>query len=158
MSVSNVTIIGNLGRDPETRYTPNGRMNVRFTVATNRVWTDQSGQRQEKTNWFTVTAWGQLAETLDKLAQQGYLAKGRQVYVYGRLDAREWQDNTGVTRTSLDVNPIEVQLVGGRAEGDSGQPGASGTFGGVSRPAQGSGTPGDFEDLPDSADIDDIPF
>jgi single-strand DNA-binding protein len=123
MSVSNVTIIGNLGRDPETRYTPNGQMNVQFSMATSRKWTDQSGQQQERTNWFRVTGWGRLAETMDRLAQQGALVKGRQVYVYGRLEAREYQDQNGQTRTSLEVTASELQLVGGRADGDGGYAG-----------------------------------
>jgi single-strand DNA-binding protein len=101
--VSKVTLIGNLGRDPETRYTPNGTMNVQFTMAVSRRWTDQGGQQQERTTWFRVTAWGRLAETLDSLTQNGYLTKGKQVYVLGNLEAREYQDQQGQTRTSLDV-------------------------------------------------------
>src|SRR3712207_1727551 len=107
--LSKVILIGNLGRDPETRYTPNGTMNVQFTMAVSRRWNDQSGQEQERTNWFRVTGWGRLAETLDGLTQRGYLAKGRQVYVEGRLEAREYQDQNGQTRTSLDVSATEFQ-------------------------------------------------
>ena len=116
-SLAKITIIGNLGRDPETRYTPNGRMNIQFTVATNRRFTDSSGQQQERTAWYRVTAWGNLAETLDKLAQSGALTKGKQVYVEGRLDPREYQDQQGQTRTSLDVNATEFQLLGQRGDG-----------------------------------------
>ena len=81
--VSKITLVGNLGRDPETRYTPNGRMNVQFTMAVTRRRPDGSGNFQETTNWFRVTGWGRLAETLDKLTQQGALAKGKQVLVIG---------------------------------------------------------------------------
>ena len=75
--IAKITLVGNLGRDPETRYTPNGKMNVTFTMAVSRRFNDQSGQQQERTNWYRVTAWGGLAETLDRMAQNGYLAKGQ---------------------------------------------------------------------------------
>jgi single-strand DNA-binding protein len=97
-----ITIVGNLGRDPETRYTPNGRMNVSLNVAVSHRFRDQSGQQQERTNWFRVTVWGQQAETLDRMAQQGWLVKGRTVFVSGRFEAREYTANDGTLRTSLD--------------------------------------------------------
>jgi single-strand DNA-binding protein len=113
-STARVTIIGNLGRDPETRYTPNGRMNVGFSVAVNRRHTDAGGNVTASTAWYRVTAWGRLAETLDRLTQQGALIKGRHVFVSGRLDAREYQDQQGQLRTSLDVDADDVQLLGER--------------------------------------------
>jgi single-strand DNA-binding protein len=125
--IAKITLVGNLGRDPETRYTPNGRMNVQFTMAVSRRFNDQSGQQQERTNWYRVTAWGGLAENLDRMAQNGYLAKGKQVYVDGRLEAREYQDQQGQTRTSLDVTANELQLLGSRADGEGGL--GSGGFG-----------------------------
>ena len=105
--IAKITLVGNLGRDPETRYTPNGKMNVTFTMAVSRRFNDQSGQQQERTNWYRVTAWGGLAESLDRLAQSGYLAKGKQVYVDGRLEAREYQDQQGQTRTSFEVDAMD---------------------------------------------------
>jgi single-strand DNA-binding protein len=140
--LAKATIIGNLGADPETRYTKNGAMNVTFRVATNRKWTDQSGQQQEKTNWFRVTAWGKLAETLDRMTQDGWLAKGRQVYVSGRLDQSDpFTTQQGETRQSLEITADEVQLVGGRPEG--------GGQGGPSRPREdGQGTD----------EVDELPF
>lgn len=160
-----ITIVGNLGRDPETRYTPNGRMNVALNVAVSHRFRDQSGQQQERTNWFRVTAWGTLAETLDRMAQQGWLVKGRSVFVAGRFEARDYTANDGAQRTSLDITANEVQLVGGRPDGESGGGFGSGgggaagggSFGGGSRASQGGSTP-DFADLPDSGDVDDIPF
>src|SRR5918997_4052612 len=95
--ISKVILVGNLGRDPETRYTPNGTMNVRFTMAVSRRFRDQGGQDQERTTWFQVTAWGKLAETVDRLSQSGCLGKGKQVYVEGRLESREYQDQQGQT-------------------------------------------------------------
>lgn len=117
--VAKIVLIGNLGRDPETRYTPNGRMNVQFTMAVSRRFNDGSGQQQERTSWYRVTGWGNLAETMDKLAQSGYLAKGKQVYVEGRLEPREYQDQQGQTRTSLDVTASELLLLGTRDQSDS---------------------------------------
>jgi single-strand DNA-binding protein len=118
--IAKITLVGNLGRDPETRYTPGGKMNVQFTMAVSRRFNDQSGQQQERTNWYRVTAWGGLAETLDRMAQNGYLTKGKQVYVDGRFEAREYQDQQGQTRTSLDVTANELQLLGSRADSEGG--------------------------------------
>lgn len=118
--IAKVILIGNLGRDPETRYTPNGRMNVQFTMAVSRRFNDGSGQQQERTSWYRVTGWGNLAETMDKLAQNGYLAKGKQVYVEGRLELREYQDQQGATRTSLDVTANELLLLGQRGDNEPG--------------------------------------
>lgn len=162
-----ITIVGRLGRDPETRYTPNGKMNIALNVAVGHRFRDASGQQQERTNWFRVTAWGTLAETLDRLAQQGWLVKGREVFVSGRFEAREYTGNDGQQRTSLDITANEVNLVGGRVDSESSSAGASGgsfggggggSFGGGSRGQQSSSSASDFDDLPDSGDIDDIPF
>lgn len=128
--IAKVTLVGNLGRDPETRYTPNGRMNVQFTMAVSRRFNDQSGQQQERTNWYRVTAWGNLAETMDRLAQSGALVKGKQVYVDGRLEPREYQDQQGQTRMSLDVTANELQLLGSRGDTDGGEFGYGGGGGG----------------------------
>src|SRR5687767_5902914 len=151
--ISKVTIIGNLGRDPETRYTPNGTMNVTFSMAVNRVFRDQAGQQQERTTWFRVTAWGRLAETLDGLTQNGYVTKGKQVYVEGRLEAREYQDPQGQTRTSLDVTANEFQLLGSRADAEGSQSGG----GPRGQGGQGGqrGGPDQFEE---SQSFDDVPF
>jgi single-strand DNA-binding protein len=148
--VSKVILVGNLGRDPETRYTPNGTMNVRFTMAVTRKWNDQNNQLQERTTWFRVTGWARLAETLDSLTQKGYLAKGKQVFVSGSLESQEYQDQQGQTRTSLEVRADEVQLLGSRGD-DGGTGGFGGTGGRGGRPG------GDAEDV-SGGDIDDVPF
>jgi single-strand DNA-binding protein len=154
--IAKITLVGNLGRDPETRYTPNGTMNVTFTMAVSRRFTDQSGQQQERTNWYRVTTWGKLAETTDRLAQSGYLAKGKQVYVDGRLEAREYQDQQGQTRTSLDVTANELQLLGSRADSEGGFGGggygAAAGAGAAAGRSQGrpdqEGQPGSLEEIP----------
>jgi single-strand DNA-binding protein len=149
--IAKITLVGNLGRDPETRYTPGGKMNVQFTLAVNRNFRDQAGQQQERTNWYRVTAWGGLAETLDRMAQNGYLTKGKQVYVDGRFEAREYQDQQGQTRTSLDVTANELQLLGSRMDSEGG--GFGGGYGANApaagrpqgRPDQGEGQIEDIE-------------
>jgi single-strand DNA-binding protein len=146
--VAKVTLIGNLGRDPETRYTPSGTMNVQFSIAVSRRWNDQGGQLQERTTWFRITAWGRLAETLDRLTQSGALVKGKQVYVLGTIEQREYQDQQGATRTSLDVNADEVQLLGSRSDGDAGG----------FRPAGGGGRQAGDDFGGGQNDIDDVPF
>jgi single-strand DNA-binding protein len=149
-SVAQAILIGNLGRDPETRYTPNGAMNVSFTMATNRRWTDSNGQPQENTTWFRVTVWGKLADTMNKLAEQGALTKGRSVFVSGNLEAREYTDRNGVSRTSLDVNAQEVRLLGGRGDEQDGG------FGGETRDSGGGSSAEENDQL--DTDMDDVPF
>ncbi|HET7094843.1 MAG TPA: single-stranded DNA-binding protein, partial [Thermomicrobiales bacterium] len=163
--ISKAIVIGNLGRDPEVRYTPNGTMNVQFTVAASRRYRDQSGQQQEATNWFRVTAWGKLAETLVSLTESGALVKGKQVFVEGRLDAREYTDQNGQTRTSLDVNATEIQLLGSRGDFEGGG-GGFGDESSFSRSAPQSGgsrsgrQPRQQQDNDDIGgdSIDDVPF
>jgi single-strand DNA-binding protein len=88
--LNKVMVIGNVGRDPEMRYTPSGKPVTSFSVATPRTWTNSDGERREETEWFNVVAWGNLAETCKQLLQ-----KGQQVYVEGRLQTRSWEDREG---------------------------------------------------------------
>jgi single-strand DNA-binding protein len=110
-SFNRITIVGYLGRDPELRYTPDGTPVCDFSVATTERRKDRSGEFQDITTWFRVTVWRKQAE----LAGQ-YLAKGRQVYVEGRLIQREYQDRDGNTRYSLEVTASDVQFIGSRGE------------------------------------------
>jgi single-strand DNA-binding protein len=147
--IAKVTIVGNLGRDPETRYLPSGAMNVSFSVAVSRSWTDQSGQRQEKTTWFNITAWRKLAETLDQLAQKGYLTKGKQVFISGsRLEARTYQDRSGQTQVSLDLEADELLLLGSRTDSEGGQAGGGDQSRDVQRPSESDALSRDFDDVP----------
>ncbi len=102
------TIVGYLGRDPETRYTASGKNVTDFSVATSESWTDNDGVKQEKTEWFKVTTWGKLAE----LCQQ-YLAKGRLVLVEGKVSASAWTDKEGNPRATLELNAKNVRFLGG---------------------------------------------
>jgi single-strand DNA-binding protein len=143
--VAKVTLIGNLGRDPETRYTPSGAMNVSFSVAVSRRWNDQGGQQQERTTWFRVTGWGRLAEIMDQLTQSGALGKGRQVFVLGTIELQEYQNQQGETRQSLDVRADEFQLLGSRQEFEAGGGRPSG---GTRSGAEDTGSPSDIDDVP----------
>ena len=104
-----VTILGNVGADPEIRYTKNGAMNLSFSVAVNKR---RSADGTDKPpNWFKVTAWGKLAETMDRLGQDGLLDKGKQVLVLGRLEANEYKDGAGKSRTSLEINADDIVVL-----------------------------------------------
>jgi single-strand DNA-binding protein len=146
---SKVIVVGNLGRDPETRYTPSGAMNVNFSLAVSRRFRDSSGQDQERTNWFRITAWGRLAETLDGLTQRGYLAKGKQVLVEGRIELNEWTDQQGEKRASLEVTANDFQLLGTRADSEQG----GDSFG----PRESGGERRQVNEQ-DSESFDDVPF
>ena len=113
---SKTIIVGHLGRDPELRYTSGGQPVCSFSVATSRSWTDQSGQPQEKTTWFRVTAWGKLGELCNQ-----YLTKGRLVLVEGEVDASAWSAQTGEPRASLELTARNVRFLGGK-DGGAGAP------------------------------------
>jgi single-strand DNA-binding protein len=102
-SVNKVILVGNLGKDPEVRYTPGGQAVAKFPLATTDNWTDQSGQRQEKTEWHNVVVWGKTAENCGQ-----YLAKGRQVYLEGAIRSRSYDDKEGAKRY---VTEIQAQRV-----------------------------------------------
>jgi single-strand DNA-binding protein len=107
------TIIGNLGGDPEMRYTAQGRAFTTFSVACNRVYTSADGERHEETEWFRVTAGGKLAEVCSQ-----FLNKGRRVYLEGRLSTRTWEGADGQKRFSLQLNATEMQIVDSRPTRD----------------------------------------
>jgi single-strand DNA-binding protein len=107
-SVNKVILVGNLGRDAELKYTPGGVPVARINIATTEVWTDKSGERKEKTEWHYVDVWGKTAESLSE-----YLVKGKQVYVEGRLQTREWNDKDGNKRKSTEIRADRVVLLGG---------------------------------------------
>jgi len=115
MSFNKVIIVGNLGRDPELRYTPQGTAVCNFSMATTEKRRDKSGEYQDVTTWFRVTVWDKKAEVAAK-----YLQKGSQVYIEGRLKLDEWTDRDGKTRTTLDVTATDMQFIGSAAGRDSG--------------------------------------
>ena len=111
-SVNKVILVGNLGRDAELRYTPGGAAVATLNLATTEVWNDKQGQKQEKTEWHRIVLWGKQAETL-----QEYLTKGKQIYVEGRLQTRQWDDKDGHKRYTTEVKADRITLLGGGGRG-----------------------------------------
>jgi single-strand DNA-binding protein len=142
MSFNKITLVGNLGRDPELRYTPQGTPVCSFTMATNEKRKDRSGETQDLTTWFRVTLWGRQAETASQ-----FLTKGRPLYVEGRLRIEEWTDRDGKQRYTLEVHATDMQFLGQKGEDGS-----------LSTPAKNA-TSSPPDDVNDSAlTDDDIPF
>ncbi len=111
MTVNRVILVGRLGKDPEMRYTPNGTAVCKFSLATDEAWRDQSGQLQKRTEWHNIVAWTKLAENCQKL-----LTKGKQIYVEGRIQTRQWDDRDGNKRTTTEIVIATMRLLGSRAE------------------------------------------
>lgn len=143
-SVNKVILVGNLGRDAELRYTPGGAPVATLNLATTEMWNDKAGQRQEKTEWHRVVLWGKTAESLNE-----YLTKGKQIYVEGRLQTRQWDDKDGNKRYTTEIRGDRVVLLGGGGGGGQRQQPRSG---GASAPEEHMGEP--VSELTD----DDIPF
>jgi single-strand DNA-binding protein len=156
-SVNKVILVGNLGRDPETRYMPNGDAVTNITLATTETWKDRtSGERQEKTEWHRVTFYRRLAEIAGE-----YLKKGSQVYVEGRLETRKWTDKEGKDRYTTEIIAAEMKMLGSRAgagapsydasdDSSGARPAAKAPAGGAKAPAKGPAGIADMDD--------DIPF
>jgi single-strand DNA-binding protein len=149
-SVNKVILVGNLGRDAELRYTPGGAAVATINMATTEVWNDKSGQRQEKTEWHRVVLWGKPAESLTE-----YLTKGKQIYVEGRLQTRQWDDKDGNKRYTTEIRGDKVVLLGGGGGGR----GAGGYSGGRSGGAEDMGSHAPGPEAPsEPLTDDDIPF
>ena len=157
-SVNKVILVGNLGRDPEVRYMPNGEAVCNFSIATTDNWKDKNGQKQERTEWHNIVMYRKLAEIAGE-----YLKKGRPVYIEGRLQTRKWQTKEGQDRYTTEIVAEQMQMLGGgRAEGgapfDPAYENQAPSMGSSSAPpASSSQSPssaaGDFD-----AFEDDIPF
>ena len=148
-SVNKVILVGNLGRDAELRYTPGGAPVATLNLATTEVWNDKGGQRQEKTEWHRVVLWGKTAESLNE-----YLTKGKQIYVEGRLQTRQWDDKDGNKRYTTEIRGDRIVLLGGGGGGGGSRPG--GGRGGATAGAPGMEEPMG-EPVSELSD-DDIPF
>ena len=110
-SVNKVILVGRLGKDPEVKYTQGGTAIARFSLATDEVWKDQSGEKQQKTEWHNIVAWNKLAEICGQ-----YLAKGRLVYIEGRLQTRNWEDKDGNKRTTTEIRADNMVMLGGKPD------------------------------------------
>lgn len=152
-SVNKVILVGNLGKDPETRYMPNGEGVTSASLATTETWKDKEGNKQEATEWHRLVFYRKLSEIAAK-----YLKKGSQIYIEGKLRTRKWQDKDGIDRYTTEIIVDEMKMLGKR-EGGGGVPHPAGDNGSSSRPqggAAGNSQPaggGNFNDFDD-----DIPF
>jgi single-strand DNA-binding protein len=148
-SVNKVILIGRLGKDPELKYTPSGTPVAKFTLATDEAFKDQSGELQKRTEWHNIVAWKRLAEICGE-----YLTKGKQVYIEGSIQSRQYQDKEGIKRTFYEIVARQMTMLGSR--GDSERPAAE------RPPAQTSAAPAashETEEMPSSEITDeDIPF
>ena len=171
--VNKVSLIGNLGNDPELRYTTANQAVATFRIATNESWTDREGQRQERTEWHRIVVWGRTAELANE-----YLRKGRRVYIEGRLQTREWDDREGNRRFTTEIVAQNVQFLdgggeGGRRSGGYDEPpfpdaDAYGPYGGAPARGPSEGAPRPRAAAPsapaepargaETVDDDDIPF
>ncbi len=155
-SVNKVILVGNLGRDPEVRYTPDNSAITNISIATTDVWRDKNGDKQERTEWHRVAFFGKLAEIAGE-----YLKKGSQVYVEGRLQTRKWQDKDGQDRYTTEIVADRMQMLGSRggmggadaADMDSAPPPSRGAATSSGRSSSGGKSGSKFDDLED-----DIPF
>jgi single-strand DNA-binding protein len=142
MSFNKIIVVGNLGRDPELRYTPQGTPVCSFTMATNEKRKDRTGEMQDATTWFRVTLWGRQAETASQ-----YLTKGRPVYIEGRLRLEEWTDRDNKQRFTLEVHATDMQFIGGGRGDEAAQ-----------TPTQRSAAPPEMGQPENDLADDDIPF
>lgn len=156
-SLNRVTLIGNVGADPEIRTTPGGGRVAQFSLATSRKWTGQSGDQQEKTEWHRVVAWDNArGAKLANVCEQ-YVKKGEKLYVEGRIEYRQWEDKDKQTRYTTEIYATEIILLGGRGGSMSDEPRASRAPAGAKSKAAADDA--DFEAFDASAEgDDDLPF
>ena len=147
-SLNKVMLIGNLGKDPEVRYTAGGTAVASFSLATSERFKNRNGEFEEKTEWHNVTLWARLAEIAGE-----YLSKGKTVYIEGRLQTRKWQDKDGKDRYTTEIVGEKMQMLSGKGEGGSG----SGRPAGRSSYQQDQGHGGSYEEPSFNPD-DEIPF
>jgi len=142
--VNKAILIGNLGADPEARYTQSGQAVTNFRIATSERWTGRDGQQQERTEWHRIVTFGKLAETC-----RDYLSKGRQVYVEGRIQTRQWEDRDGNKRYTTEIVAQTVRFLGGRGDRNGGSRGGE---------QQSHGNDQGLDSGPPPIGDDDVPF
>ncbi len=154
MSVNKVILVGRLGKDPELKYTPSSKAVVNFSLATSERWTSQDGQKQEKTTWHNIVAWGKQAEVINE-----YCRKGKQLYIEGRIDNRSWDKDDGTKGYISEVVVQSFEFLGSRDDGGgsagSEAPAAAASQGAASSP-QGTSPQGTSPQ--GATDDDDLPF
>ncbi|HJR42092.1 MAG TPA: single-stranded DNA-binding protein [Gemmatimonadaceae bacterium] len=161
-SLNKVTLIGNLGADPEVRSTSGGNRVATFSLATSRSWNAASGEKQEKTEWHRCVVWNTKTSQLADIVER-YLKKGDKVYVEGRIEYRQWQDKDGQTRYSTEINVRELIMLSGRpgsADSGDGEVSTSRPRAAAAERTRSAAASGDFEDFKGALDDedDDLPF
>jgi len=161
-SLNKVTLIGNLGNDPEVRSTSGGNRVATFSLATSRTWNDASGQKQEKTEWHRCVVWNTKSSQLADIVEK-YVKKGDKLYVEGRIEYRQWQDKEGQTRYTTEINVRELLMLGGSRGGGGdfeGESSASRSRAPAAQKAKTAAGGEDFEDFPGALEEedDDLPF
>jgi len=154
--INKVILVGNLGKDPDTRYMPSGKAVTNFSIATSESWTDkQSGDKQERTEWHNIVLFDKLGEIAAE-----YLRKGSQVYIEGSLRTRKWQDKEGKDRYTTEIVARDMQMLGGRGGAGGGAGMGGGSPGGGAEPRQPRSTPSEDRGPPadEGGFDDDIPF
>ncbi len=149
-SVNMVIVMGNMTREAELRYTPNGKAVASFGVAVNRSFTDSSGEKRQEVDFFDIVAWGKLAEIISQ-----YGGKGQGVHIVGRLQNRSWEGTDGTKRNKTEIIANDISLVGGKGSGSSAPAAPAGASSGVDKPAPEAESQVVNED---EINIDDIPF
>jgi single-strand DNA-binding protein len=143
MGVNKAILIGNLGKDPELKYTPSGKAVASFSLATSERWTGADGQKNESTTWHNIVAWGKQAEILKE-----YLSKGKQVYIEGRIDNRSYEDKEGNKKYISEIVVTNFQFLGGRPQDDKGGSGGGSASGTAPMPEPSGGGSAEDDDLP----------
>lgn len=144
MSVNKVILLGNVGADPELRYTPGGQAVCDVRLATNEKWTDKEGQKQERTEWHRLVIWGKQAETIKK-----YVVKGNQLYVEGRIQTRSWEDkDTKAKKYMTEIVVSEFTFIGGKNPGSGQGEAPAGGGGAAEDPSRGGAKPPSDDDIP----------
>ncbi|MEE8257407.1 MAG: single-stranded DNA-binding protein [Acidobacteriota bacterium] len=140
-SINKVILIGRLGRDPEVKYTPSGQAVAKFSIATDETYKDRNGEQQRRTEWHNIVAWRRLAEICGE-----YLAKGKLVYIEGRIQTRQWEDREGNKRNTTEIVAREMKMLSPKGEGDRSEP--------SSQQSESTPAPAPSPEITD----DDIPF
>lgn len=148
-SVNKVILIGNLGQDPELKYTPSGAAVTNFSIATKEVWKDNDGNQQERTEWHRIVLWRKLAEIAGE-----WLKKGKKVYIEGKLQTRSWEDKDGVKRYTTEIVGDTMTMLDAKGDGAGGSADADGSATADAPPKVESPSPADA----DSSEEDDLPF
>lgn len=151
-SLNKVILLGHLGKDPEVRYTNSGKAVATFTVATSQTWRDQDGNDQERTEWHRIVAWGRLGEICGE-----YLSKGKQVFIEGRIQTRDWEDQEGNKRSTVEIIANDLIMLGGPGQGQQARSVDSGKRS-TPTPGRGGQKSKQIDDSVYAPPEDDIPF